>query len=80
MEHVMLIPDLTAEYRTLELGDRRREWRALFIADRMQMCPAGSLPKLFPDPSELEAVYRFIHNACKRRRRRTRIEILAWRN
>lgn len=58
----MPIPALREDYRTLDLGDARRDKRALLIIDRMQDAPDASLPHLFGNPSELEAAYRLLNN------------------
>lgn len=58
----MSVPDLRTEYRTLDLGDSRRNIRAIQIIGMMQARPAASLPSLFADPSQLEGAYRLTNN------------------
>jgi hypothetical protein len=45
-----------------QLGDRRLRFRLRIIASRLQNAPGLSLPKVFQDPSQLEAAYRFFDN------------------
>lgn len=54
--------DIADEFRGLDLGDRRLDRRAAVIASRLVAAPATSFPKLITDPSELEALYRFMQN------------------
>lgn len=53
---------LSAELSSAELGDARRTRRLGKIVDRVQAHPSSSFPALATDPSELEAVYRFLSN------------------
>lgn len=53
---------LSAELSTADLGDARRTRRLGKIVDRVQSHPSSSFPALATDPSELEAVYRFLSN------------------
>lgn len=56
-----LAPDAWARVHVgdLDLGDVRRDQRAVTIARAMAAQPSGSLPQLFPRWSELKAAYTF---------------------
>lgn len=56
------LPSLDTDFSRSDLGDQRRNERAVWLARRVQSGPSLSLPKVFRDPSELEAVYRFLAN------------------
>lgn len=53
---------LPAELSTADLGDARRTRRLGKIVERVQAHPSSSFPALAADPSELEAIYRFLSN------------------
>jgi transposase-like protein/DDE family transposase len=57
-----MISQLIAEFRGLELGDKRRERRALGVLTRLVAGPTLSFPRMFPETAELEGFYRFIEN------------------
>jgi len=56
------LPPLGEEFVRSSLGDERRTDRAVWLAQQVQSAPSLSFPKCFKDPSELEAVYRFLSN------------------
>lgn len=51
---------VSGELARADLGDARRSRRLGRIAERVLARPAASFPALMTDPSELEAVYRFL--------------------
>jgi hypothetical protein len=54
--------DAIQEFSTLDLGNTLRNDRALKVAEGLSRFTGASLPKIFRDPSELTATYRFIGN------------------
>src|SRR6266850_12375 len=57
-----LLHQVAAELDGIDLGDARLDRRAQQIVARVGSDPAKSFPKLVPDPSELEGLYRFFQN------------------
>lgn len=62
METIIETLDVSCEFDGVRLGDRRLESRLRRIVAQVARAPHLSLPQLFADPSQLEAVYRFIEN------------------
>lgn len=54
------LESVSSELARAELGDVRRSRRLERIVERMQARPNASFPAIMTDPSELEAVYRFL--------------------
>ena len=50
----------TEQFATLELGDRRREYRAVRMLRRAAERPAGRLSEVFDSPAELQGAYDFV--------------------
>jgi hypothetical protein len=50
------------ELATVDLGDRRLDYRAKRIAERLAASPSAGLPQVFLKPSELEGCYRLLGN------------------
>jgi len=48
------------QFATLELGDRRREYRAVRMLRRAAERPAGRLSEVFDSPAELQGAYDFV--------------------
>lgn len=55
-------PVLSDELVGLSLGDARLERRAESIMHQLATDPSASFPRVFSDPAELEALYRFLRN------------------
>lgn len=51
-----------AEFQNVDLGDARRNARALSLAESLASAPSKSLPERSGDPAALEAAYRFFSN------------------
>lgn len=51
-----------ATFGAVELGDPRRQNRALIIAEALATDPGATLPKQMHSPADLEATYRFLHS------------------
>lgn len=54
--------DLSAEFLTLNLGDKRLNERALSAALAIAVRPDASFPGIFPDEGQLEGFYRLVNN------------------
>lgn len=50
------------EYEGAQFGDQRLDARVKRLASELSVRPADSFPEVFPDESQLEAVYRFVNN------------------
>jgi hypothetical protein len=55
--------DLENEYARAPLPDVRLERRLMRVATTLNRSPSASFPQAFPQPSELEAVYRLLNNS-----------------
>ncbi len=53
---------LSTEFAGVELGDRRRNERLEWLADKLMAAPSVGFPQAVDTPSELEGVYRFLRN------------------
>ena len=53
---------ISDEFASLDLGDKRRNARAVGIAERLAEAPARSFPKLVRSEAEREALYRLLNN------------------
>ncbi|MFT3707061.1 MAG: IS4 family transposase [Archangium sp.] len=53
---------LADEFKNCSFPDERLRKRAMRIAERVEREPSWSFPRAFADPSQLEAVYRFVGN------------------
>jgi IS4 transposase len=62
MQNVQAAQQVREELSGLDLGDKRREERAVSLAVMMAQNPQTSFPDLAKDDSELEALYRFHSN------------------
>lgn len=54
--------DLPAIFTNARFGDARLNRRAKLIMERAQAAPSASFPRMMPNGSELEGLYRFIEN------------------
>lgn len=50
------------EYEGAQFGDQRLDARVKRLASELSGRPGDSFPEVFPDESQLEAVYRFVNN------------------
>ena len=50
------------EFADVDLGDKRRERRSVFVADRLAALPEASLPDAMRGEANLEALYRHLGN------------------
>jgi len=50
------------EYESAQFGDQRLNARVKRLAGDLSARPGDSFPDMFPDESQLEAVYRFVNN------------------
>lgn len=60
----MYIVSASQELASISLGDRRLEQRAISVVAAIQQSPAVGFPKIFRDPSQLEAFYRLVNNGA----------------
>jgi hypothetical protein len=58
----LAVPTIASEFASVDLGDARRNARAVQIADRIASSPQKSFPLLAVSDAELEAQYRFFSN------------------
>ena len=60
----MDIVSASEELARISLGDRRLEQRAISVVAAIQQSPGVGFPKVFRDPSQLEAFYRLVNNGA----------------
>ncbi|MBL8609031.1 MAG: IS4 family transposase [Myxococcales bacterium] len=53
---------IRVEFEGAKFGDRRLAVRLVDLVERLEWSPALAFPKIFEDPSQLEALYRFLNN------------------
>lgn len=59
---MLSVPNAAAEFQAVYLGDRRLNARAVELVAGLSRRPSAGFPTVFPDESELEALYRFVNN------------------
>ena len=50
------------EFKTIELGDERLNWRAVLLAERLGQKPSASIPGACQSWAETAVAYRFLRN------------------